>query len=106
MLVAKKDAATSADASAAKAKPVTMAVSAWQRMFTDDFTNTGSFNSWTKANRFDYNSNYCQYDPNVPVIGTYDSRNVLVLTATKSGSIWKSGHVKSNYSFKPGTNEE
>jgi hypothetical protein len=82
------------------------AVGPWQRTFTDDFNNTGSFNNWQRTSRFDYNSNYCQYDAAVPAIGNYDGRNVLVLTATKSGSVWKSGHVKSNYNFKPGVNEE
>lgn len=90
-----------------KNQPVTIAaLGPWQRVFTDNFDNTGSFNNWQRANRFDYNSNVCQYDPNVPAIGNYDFRSVLVLTATKSGNIWKSGHVKSNFSFKPGTNEE
>jgi hypothetical protein len=79
------------------------AVGPWQRQLTEDFNN---HNNWQKANRLDYNSNICQYDPNVPTIGNYDGRTVLVLTATKSGNIWKSGHVKSNYSFKPGVNQE
>src|SRR5688500_14983467 len=79
---------------------------AWQRMFTDNFDNTGSYNSWERTNRFHYNSNICQYDPAVPAIANYDSRNVLVLTATKSGSIYRSGHVKSFYNFKPAVNEE
>ncbi len=79
---------------------------AWQRVFTDNFDSITSFNNWTRTSRFDYNSNYCQYDASVPAIGNYDYKSVLVLTATKSGSIWKSGHVKSNYSFKPALNEE
>jgi hypothetical protein len=82
------------------------ALGPWQRQFTDDFNNTGSFNNWQRTSRLDYNSNVCQYDAAVPAIANYDGRNVLVLTATKSGSIWKSGHVKSNYSFKPNVNEE
>jgi hypothetical protein len=90
-------------AKTSKQQPITMALSAWQRVFTDDFN---SINNWQKTSRYDYNSNLCLYDPNVPAIGNYDGRTVLVLTATKSGSIWKSGHVKSNYSFKPGVNEE
>lgn len=82
------------------------AVSSWQRTFIDNFDNTGSFNNWERTSRFDYNSNVCKYDATVPKIANYDYRNVLVLTATKSGSIWKSGHVKSYYNFKPGVNEE
>jgi hypothetical protein len=82
------------------------ALGPWQRTLTDNFDNTSSFNRWQRTSRFDYNSNLCQYDAAVPAIANYDGRNVLVLTATKSGNIWKSGHVKSNYSFKPATNEE
>src|SRR5260221_438350 len=76
------------------------AVGPWQRLFTDNFDNTGSFGNWTRTSRFDYNSKLCLYDPGVPTVAAFDSKNVLVLTATKSGNIWKSGHVKSNYSFK------
>ena len=82
------------------------ATSAWSRVFTDDFSNTGSFNNWTRTERFDYNSSLCKYLSANPQIATYDSRSCLVLSAVKNGSIWNSGHVKSNYSFKPGTNEE
>lgn len=78
----------------------------WQRVFTDNFDNTGSWSRWQRTSRFDYNSNVCQYDGGVPSIGNYDSRSVLVLTATKNGNNWRSGHVKSNYNFKPNTNEE
>lgn len=80
--------------------------SAWTRVFTDDFTNTDSWNNWTRTERADYNSSLCQYLASDPQIGYYDYRNCLVLTAYKNGSIWNSGHVKSNYSFKPGTNEQ
>jgi len=86
-----------------KGKPTVNALGAWQRLFTDDFNN---INNWQKTSRYDYNSNLCLYDATVPTIGNYDGRTVLVLTATKSGNIWKSGHVKSNYSFKPNVNEE
>ncbi len=82
------------------------AVSAWTRQFTDDFTNTSSFNNWTRASRADYNSSICNYQTSNPTIGSYDSRSVLVLTASGSGSYYTSGHVKSNYSFKPANNEE
>lgn len=80
--------------------------SAWTRVFTDDFSNTGSWNNWTRTQRYDYNSNLCSYLSSNPQIANYDGRSVLVLTATKNGSIWNSGHVKSNFSFKPGTNQE
>src|SRR5687768_10806749 len=82
------------------------AVGPWQRTFTDNFDNTGSFSNWQRTSRFDYNSNLCQYDAGVPAIANYDGRNVLVLTATRSGNVWRSGHVKSNYNFKPAVNQE
>ena len=82
------------------------AVGPWQRTFTENFDNSSSFNRWERTSRFDYNSNVCQYDAGVPFIGNYDYRSVLVLTATKSGNIYRSGHVKSYYNFKPGVNEE
>jgi hypothetical protein len=88
------------------ATATTAALGPWTRQFTDDFSNTGSFNNWQRTARFDYNSNLCQYESANPAIAAYDGRSVLVLTAYKSGSIWKSGHVKSNYNFKPNVNEE
>jgi len=78
----------------------------WVRQFTDDFNDASSFNNWTRTNRADYNSSICNYSSADPSIATYDSRSVLVLTASGSGSNYTSGHVKSNYSFKPGNNEE
>src|SRR5689334_2922535 len=60
------------------ATPVTEALGAWQRVFTDNFDNTGSFNNWQRTSRFDYNSNLCQYDAAVPTIANWDYRNVLV----------------------------
>lgn len=91
---------------AEKSAVQTRAVSAWTRLFTDDFTNSSSFNNWTRTARADYNSEICNYQFSNPAIASYDSRNVLVLTASGSGSYFTSGHVKSNYSFQPGNNEE
>lgn len=83
------------------------AVGAWTRQFTDDFLIGSTLTQWQKANRKDYNSNYCQYDPTVPVVASNDSRTCMVITATKTGTdAYKSGLIKSNYSFKPARNEE
>lgn len=82
------------------------AASAWTNVFTDNFDNTNSWNNWARTERFDYNSKLCKYLASDPQIATYDNRSCLVLTATKNGSIWNSGHVKSNFSFKPALNEE
>jgi len=80
---------------------------AWQRMFTDNFTNSGSLGSWQVTQRADYNSNICNYVSGAVSFGTEDSKSVMRLTATKiSSTNFQSGHVKSNYSFKPGVNEE
>lgn len=76
----------------------------WVRVFIDDFST--NLNNWSKTSRADYNSSLCIYDAAVPTIGNYDSRSVLVLTATRNGNTYKSGHIKSNYSFKPQVNEE
>jgi hypothetical protein len=79
----------------------------WENVFIDDFDNTDNFKSkWERTNRPDHNSSICLYDPNVPTLGSYDGRSVLVLTATPYNNVYKSGHVKSFYSFKPGINEE
>ncbi len=80
--------------------------SAWARQFTDDFNDTTSFKNWMRTNRADYNSSICNYQSSNPTIANYDSKNVLVLTASGSGSNYTSGHVKSNYSFKPANNEQ
>jgi hypothetical protein len=42
----------------------------------------------------------------VPYVETIYDKGVLVLTATPSGEIYESGHVKSYFDFKPLRNEE
>lgn len=95
------------DASRSGIQSLSSTTSGWIRVFTDDF-NSGSNlnNNWLLTSRADYNSSICVYDPSVPHIGNYDYKDVLVLTATKTGSTVKSGHVKSKFNFKPATNEE
>jgi hypothetical protein len=79
----------------------------WQRMFTDNFSSSGSLGSWQVTQRADYNSSICNYVSGAVSFGTEDSKGVMRLTATKiSSTNFQSGHVKSNYSFKPGNNEE
>lgn len=78
----------------------------WGRVFTDEFSSTASWSNWTRTQRFDYNSTLCSYLSSNTEIGTHDDLSCLVLTAVKNGNIWNSGHVKSNYSFKPTTNTE
>lgn len=79
----------------------------WQRMLTDNFSSSGSLGAWQVTSRADYNSNICNYTPGAVSFGTEDGKGVMRLTATKiSSTNFQSGHVKSNYSFKPGVNEE
>lgn len=79
----------------------------WQRMLTDNFSNSASLSAWQVTSRADYNSTICNYVPGAVSFGTEDGKGVLRLTATKiSPTNFQSGHVKSNYSFKPGINEE
>lgn len=82
------------------------AVGPWQKVFNDQFNAGGNLNKWQKTNRPDYNSANCNYQSGNPKIGSLDNASCLVLTATKSGNKYYSGHVKSNYSFKPGINQE
>lgn len=79
----------------------------WQRMLTENFSSSASLGAWQVTSRADYNSSICNYVPGAVSFGTEDGRGVMRLTATKiSSSNYQSGHVKSNYSFKPGYNEE
>jgi hypothetical protein len=79
----------------------------WQRVLTDNFSNSGSLGAWQVTSRADYNSSICNYVPGAVSFGTEDGRGVMRLTATKiSATNYQSGHVKSNYSFKPAANEE
>ncbi|WP_299437559.1 glycoside hydrolase [uncultured Aquimarina sp.] len=78
----------------------------WNRQFTDNFNSGGNLNQWQKTSRNDYNSNLCKYESWIPRIRTLDGRSSLELRAFKSGSQYKSGHVKSWFDFHPGRNEE
>jgi len=79
-------------------------VGPWQMVFSDEFTGSGN---WQLTNRKDYNSNICNYTSSAISFGTEDGKSVMRLTATKvSSTDFRSGHVKSNFSFKPGNNEE
>lgn len=87
-------------------EPPIVTDSIWTRVFTDEFSSGASLNNWARTERYDYNSSLCSYVPANSTVATYENKSCLVLTAVKSGSIWKSGHVKSNFSFKPTNNTE
>ena len=83
-----------------------LAAGAWTTVLNDDFISGSTLSQWTFANRADYNSNKCIYSSLVPVIGSLDGNSCLLITATKTPTGYKSGLCKSNFSFKPGRNEE
>jgi hypothetical protein len=74
------------------------------RQLTDNMNGAGN---WQVTQRADYNSSICNYVSSAVTFGTEDGKGVMRLTATKIDSThFNSGHVKSNYSFKPANNEE
>ncbi len=81
-------------------------VGPWERQFSDEFSKTVSTKKWKKTNRRDYNSNQCEYVSGNPKIQTFEGRSCLELSAYKYKNRYRSGHVKSKYSFKPKKNEE
>ncbi len=80
-----------------------VSVGVWQNVFEDQFSD--NLSKWELTNRPDYNSKSCMYSSSNPKIVSHDNKSCLELSA--SGTItFISGHVKSNYSFTPGKNEE
>lgn len=88
-----------------EAQNISKAIGPWQRVFTDNFNANGNLNQWEKTNRSDYNSSICNYVSTNPAIGSLDNKSCLVLTAYNDGR-YKSGHVKSYFSFNPANNQE
>ena len=78
----------------------------WEVVFLDEFNADGTLDKWEKTNRADYNSSICLYQKDNPVISSFDDKSCLQLTATKEGTAYHSGHVKSLFNFKPKVNEE
>jgi hypothetical protein len=88
-----------------------VAVGPWLKQFEDKFDindiTKNKLQQWTKAQRADYNSKYCNYDSSVPTIQTRDGKGCLEIKATKlSGTQYKSGLIKSNYKYNPEDNTE
>ncbi|MBK0383924.1 family 16 glycosylhydrolase [Pedobacter sp. SD-b] len=84
-------------------------VTAWETVLWDGFDNQNTFDSHfiKTGNRSDYNSDICHYDSSVPTLSSKDGKQVVVLTATKVNSnYYKSGHIKTYLTFKPGNNQE
>lgn len=79
---------------------------AWTNVFVDDFNAGGNLSKWTLASRADYNSSKCVYNSASASIGTIDSKSCLLITAKKTSTGFQSAFCKTNFSFKPGVNEE
>lgn len=79
----------------------------WVKQFEDTFNAGATLSKWTKAQRTDYNSKYCDYNSSVPTIQTRDGKGCLEIKTTKlSATKYQSGLIKSNYQFKPENNTE
>ena len=84
-----------------------VAASPWVKQFEDTFNVGSTLSQWTKAQRTDYNSKYCDYNSAVPTIQTRDGRGCLEIKTTKlSATKYQSGLIKSNYQYKPENNTE
>jgi Glycosyl hydrolases family 16 len=84
-----------------------VASSPWVKQFEDTFNVGSSLSQWTKAQRTDYNSKYCDYNSVVPTIQTRDGKGCLEIKTTKlSATKYQSGLIKSNYQYKPENNTE
>jgi hypothetical protein len=92
---------------AAESKSTLKATGSWYSVFTEDFSSTSSLTSnWQRVVKTDANSTYTNYTTSQATVAKKEGKNCLVITAIKSGSTYKSGFVKSNYTFKPETNTE
>jgi hypothetical protein len=83
------------------------AAAPWVKQFEDTFNVGATLSQWTKAQRTDYNSKYCDYNSSVPTIQTRDGKGCLEIKTTKlSATKYQSGLIKSNYQYKPENNTE
>lgn len=83
------------------------AESPWIKQFEDTFDAGSALAKWTKVQRTDYNSQYCDYKSSVPAIQSRDGKGCLEIKAEKLGTgKYQSGLVKSIYQFKPENNTE
>ena len=84
-----------------------VAAAPWVKQFEDTFNVGSTLSKWTKAQRTDYNSKYCDYNSSVPTIQTRDGKGCLEIKTTKlSATKYQSGLIKSNYQYKPENNTE
>ncbi|NGY36102.1 family 16 glycosylhydrolase [Flavobacterium sp. XN-5] len=81
--------------------------SPWIKQFEDTFDVGSTLSKWTKVQRTDYNSKYCDYDISVPTVQLRDGRGCLEIKTTKlNATKYQSGLIKSVYKYKPENNTE
>ncbi|MBO9584507.1 MAG: family 16 glycosylhydrolase [Flavobacterium sp.] len=83
------------------------AASDWVKQFEDTFESDASLSKWTKVQRTDYNSKYCDYKSAVPTIQVRDGKGCLEIKTSKLGeNKYQSGLIKSIYQYTPENNSE
>jgi len=101
---------TAKDQSAsASTKTITSKVAGapWVKQFEDTFDVGSSLSQWTKEQRADYNSWYCDYASSVPTTQWRDGKQCLEIKTTKLSTYkYQSGFISSNYQYKPENNTE
>lgn len=79
----------------------------WVKQFEDNFDVGSNLSQWTKEQRADYNSWYCDYASSVPTTQWRDGRQCLEIKTTKLSTYkYQSGFITSNYQYKPENNTE
>ncbi|WP_337966425.1 family 16 glycosylhydrolase [uncultured Flavobacterium sp.] len=79
----------------------------WVKQFEDTFDVGSSLSQWTKEQRADYNSWYCDYASSVPTTQWRDGKQCLEIKTTKLSTYkYQSGFISSNYQYKPENNTE
>lgn len=84
-----------------------VAAAPWVKQFEDTFDVGSSLSQWTKEQRADYNSWYCDYASSVPTTQWRDGKQCLEIKTTKLSTYkYQSGFISSNYQYKPENNTE
>ncbi|QGK73858.1 glycoside hydrolase [Flavobacterium sp. SLB02] len=79
----------------------------WVKQFEDTFDVGSSLSQWTKEQRADYNSWYCDYASSVPTTQWRDGKQCLEIKTTKLSTYkYQSGFISSHYQYKPENNTE
>lgn len=79
----------------------------WVKQFEDTFDVGSNLSQWTKEQRADYNSWYCDYASSVPTTQWRDGKQCLEIKTTKLSTYkYQSGFISSNYQYKPENNTE